>query len=559
MQRKRSPLPLIICLVIVAGIIGIGSFFINRYTPVETEMDKKEYYGLASEDEAALVVNGQVLEEKGRVIDGTVYVEYQTVWNYLNSGFYWDAQAGNLMLTLPAGTSTWAPEDGSGAVVLGDDGTPWISAACIQENSDIDLELYSEPNRIVARTEWNQVSTATVTETVKIRYRGGPKSEVLTEVNEGDTVVFLEDLTDWCQVATADGYVGYVESGTLERNGETGLPHETDARFQYERISLDHRVVLGWHYINSQDGNGTLQEVIEGASGLNTISPTWFSLADGQGNLISYADKGYVEQAHAAGIQVWGMLGDVDGSAVNTGSVLASTEARANIIAQLMQIAADCGMDGINVDFESIREESAPQYLQFLKELCAAAHQQGLIVSADNFVPTYTGYYKRAEQAKTVDYIVIMGYDEHTASSEEVGSVASLPFVEQGIVDTLAEVPAEQVINAIPFYTRGWVENFGSAVPESRALGMDEADAFVAEHGIETYWDASAGQNVGSAENSDARYSIWMEDEQSIGEKLKLVSEYDLAGVAVWRLGFERQSVWSVIAEYANGQQINNK
>ena len=552
MQKRRSPLPIIICLVIIAAIIGIGSFFINRYTPTDTEMNKNEYYGLTSEEEAALILNGQVLEEKGLVVDGTVYISYSDVWNYLNSGFYWDAQAGQLMLTLPSGTLTWTPEDGNGAVILGSDGNPYISAECVKENSDIDLEIYSEPNRVVARTQWDGVRTATVTETAQVRYRGGPRSEILTEVQAGDTVVFQEDLSDWCQVATSDGYVGYVESGSLTQNEETGLPHETDEKFQYQKISLDQKIVLGWHYVGSQEGNSSLSEVIAGATGLNTISPTWFSLADGQGNLISYADSSYVEQAHAAGLQVWGLLGDVDGSAVNTGSVLSSTEARANIIQQLMQIAAECGMDGINVDFESIREESAPQYLQFLKELCAAAHQQNLIVSTDNFVPTYTGYYKRAEQAKTVDYIIIMGYDEHTASSEEAGSVASLPFVEQGIADTLAEVPAEQVINAVPFYTRGWVETFGSTVPESQTLSMDEADAFVTEHGIETYWDASVGQNVGSVETGDARYSIWLEDEQSIAEKVNLASEYNLAGVAAWRLGFERQSVWSVFEDYVN-------
>lgn len=550
MQKRRSPLPIIICLVIIAAIIGIGGFFINRYTPTDTEMNKNEYYGLTSEEEAALILNGQVLEEKGLVVDGTVYISYSDVWNYLNSGFYWDAQAGQLMLTLPSGTLTWTPGDGSGAVILGSDGSPYISAECVKENSDIDLEIYSEPNRVVARTQWDGVRTATVTETAQVRYRGGPRSEILTEVQAGDTVVFQEDLSDWCQVATSDGYVGYVESGSLTQNEETGLPHETDEKFQYQKISLDHKIVLGWHYVGSQEGNSSLSEVIAGATGLNTISPTWFSLADGQGNLISYADSSYVEQAHAAGLQVWGLLGDVDGSAVNTGSVLSSAEARANIIQQLMQIAAECGMDGINVDFESVREESAPQYLQFLKELCAAAHQQNLIVSTDNFVPTYTGYYKRAEQAKTVDYIIIMGYDEHTASSEEAGSVASLPFVEQGIADTLAEVPAEQVINAVPFYTRGWVETFGSTVPESQTLSMDEADAFVTEHGIETYWDASVGQNVGSVETGDARYSIWLEDEQSIAEKMKLIQKYDLAGVAEWRLGFERSTVWEIIVQY---------
>lgn len=550
MHRNKSPLPVVICLVIVAAIVGIGGFFINRYSPTGKKMNKSEYYGLSSGDQAALIVNDEVLEEKGLVIDGEVYVDYMTVWNYLNSGYYWEAGASQLLLTLPAGTNTWVPGDGSGAVILGEDGVPYISAACIRENSDIDMEILEEPYRVVARTSWSGVTAGTMTEDTKVRYRGGLKSEILTEVKKGDTIVFLEDLQDWCRVSTADGYVGYVQSSTFMKNSEAGLPHTADARFQFQRISLDHKINLGWHYVDSLEGNSYLGERIAEAAGLNTISPTWFSLADEQGSLVSYADKAYVDQAHAAGLQVWGMLGDVNGSPVKTGDVLAGASARTNIIQQLMQIATDCGMDGINVDFESIREDSAPQYLQFLKELCVAAHAQNLVVSTDNFVPTYTKYYKRAEQAKTVDYLIIMGYDEHTASSEEIGSVASLPFVEQGIQDTLKEVPAGQVINAIPFYTRSWVETFGTSVPESQALGMDAAAAFVEEHGIVTAWDASVGQNVGSVEDGSARYSIWLEDEQSVEAKMKLIAQYDLAGVAGWRLGFERASVWNIIAQY---------
>ena len=168
-----------------------------------------------------------------------------------------------------------------------------------------------------------------------------------------------------------------------------------------------------------------------------------------------------------------------------------------------------------------------PQYLQFLKELCAAAHAQGLVVSADNFVPLYTKYYKRREQAKTVDYIVIMGYDEHTASSEEIGSVASLPFVEQGITDTLEEVPKEKVINAIPFYTRAWTEVFGEAVPQSEALGMDEAAAFAAEHGIVTSWDGAVGQNVGSGGVRGGQIQYLAGGiERSIDGKNELIQKY---------------------------------
>ena len=143
-----------------------------------------------------------------------------------------------------------------------------------------------------------------------------------------------------------------------------------------------------------------------------------------------------------------------------------------------------------------------------------------------------------------------MGYDEHTVGSSEAGSVASLPFVEQGILDALEEVPAEQLVNGIPFYTRGWTTVYGEGRPQSQAFGMNDADAWADAHGISLYWDSEVGQNVGSSEDGNARYSIWMEDEKSIEEKMKLIERYNLAGVACWRLGLERSGVWNIISKY---------
>ncbi len=550
MKKKKTPRPVILGLVAAAVVLGAGGLWMGRYASNKKQMNQEEYYGLSSPEEVALIVDDQVLEEKGLVVDGSLYIAYQTVWNYMNSGFYWEEDSQQMLLTLPEGTLSWSQGDGTGSLILGEEGDPYLSAACIQENSDIEMKILEDPQRIVARTRWDQVATAQVSQDTSLRYRGGNRSEILTWLEKGEEVIFLEDLEDWCKISTEDGYVGYVKTDTIRRNTQAGLEHETDARFVFDKISLDYKVKLGWHYVDNWESNTYLSQLLADAPGLNIISPTWLSVGDDQGKLISYAEKAYVDQAHAAGVQVWAMLGDVNGGSVDVDQILAHASVRSTLISQLMQVAADCGLDGINVDFERIREDSAPQYLQFLKELCVAAHQQGLVVSVDNFVPLYTKYYKRREQAKTVDYLIIMGYDEHTASSEEIGSVASLPFVEEGITDTLQEVPKGQVINAIPFYTRGWIETFGNAVPESQALGMDGADAFAKQYGIETVWDASVGQKTGSTEDGQARYSIWMEDEESIAEKMKLIVQYDLAGMAAWRLGLERSSAWDVINSY---------
>lgn len=216
-----------------------------------------------------------------------------------------------------------------------------------------------------------------------------------------------------------------------------------------------------------------------------------------------------------------------------------------------MGFADSSGMDGINVDFEQLSQEGIPHFLQFLRELTLKAHEKNLVVSVDNPVPqNYNRYYKRGTQGKIVDYVIIMGYDEHYSGGEEAGSVSSLPFVEDGIRQTLKEVPAEKVINAIPFYTRVWTETFGQELPTSEVLSMDGADRYIQEHQMAKTWDAKLGQNVAISENDAARYTIWVEDEQSIEEKMKVIQSYGLAGVAQWRLGLERSTVWEIINRY---------
>ncbi|MCQ2510619.1 MAG: glycosyl hydrolase family 18 protein [Lachnospiraceae bacterium] len=552
MSKKKSILPVILCATAIAVIGGVGVVGFGHFSSTGKRMNPFSYYGMEASDEAAVIVNDKVLDEKGITRDGRIYLNYKTVWDYIDCGYYWDASLRQLFLTLPGETLSWSPDDGSGSV-LEDGENTWIAADLIREQSDVDLSVLEEPSRVVVRSRWQDLSTCTVTKKAQIRYRGGRKSEVLTEAAAGDTVVLLDTVDEWSHVSTADGYIGYVKSELLTADAEPALSHVTDSRFIFDKVKVEEPVVMGWHYIDAPANNQYLKERIEGVTGLNTISPTWFSMEDLGGNVSSYASADYVTTAHEAGLKVWGMLGDVGGQTVRTGEVLADSTARANVINQLIQAAAETGMDGINVDLETITEAEAPQYLQFLKELSLAAHQNGLVVSVDNFVPTYTWYYRRREQAKCVDYVVIMGYDEHTATSEEIGSVASIGFVQQGIEDTLREVDPSSVINGVPLYGRCWVERYGSTVPDTQALAMDAQQQFVSEHGITLEWDASVGQNVGSSDDGSARYSIWMEDSDSMSQRLEMMKTYNLAGVACWRLGLENPEIWNVIASAMQG------
>lgn len=556
-KKKAAPVLVVLILIVLVGAAGIVSFLINRYKPGTEYMAGNEYFNLTDENSVALIQNGELLEEQAVLIGGEPYAAYTYVESQLNSCFYWDEETKGILLTTSGGVQTLLPGDaavaktpgGQPAVQQESDGTVYISLDVVKEYTDLDYAYYSDPNRVVIRNEWDGVEQATVqSDTAQVRQKGGIKSLILADVQKGDTLLYLENLDNWCKVMTADGYTGYIQTEDISE--PEAIEARTAKKDSYERITRDHKINLVWHQSTSTESNDAMAEMTAEMTGVNVISPTWFSVTDETGTISSLASADYVKLAHEAGREVWGLIDNFN-EAFDETTDLAYASVRSRIIEQLLAEAASCGMDGINVDFENLKEAGIPHYLQFLRELTSAAHAQNLVVSVDTPVPqAYTMYYQRGEQARFVDYMIVIAYDEHFAGSEEAGSVSSLPFVQQAVEEMTRVMPADQVICGIPFYTRVWTEKFGQSAITSEVLGMDGAKNYAKENQMTETWDASLGQNVATVETSDARYTIWMEDEQSMEEKLKVIQSADLAGVAEWKLGFERADVWSLISEY---------
>lgn len=556
-KKKAAPVLVVLILIVLVGAAGIVSFLINRYKPGTEYMAGNEYFNLTDENSVALIQNGELLEEQAVLIGGEPYAAYTYVESQLNSCFYWDEETKGILLTTSGGVQTLLPGDaavaktpgGQPAVQQESDGTVYISLDVVKEYTDLDYAYYSDPNRVVIRNEWDGMEQATVqSDTAQVRQKGGIKSLILADVQKGDTLLYLENLDNWCKVMTADGYTGYIQTEDISE--PEAIEARTAKKDSYERITRDHKINLVWHQSTSTESNDAMAEMTAEMTGVNVISPTWFSVTDETGTISSLASADYVKLAHEAGREVWGLIDNFN-EAFDETTDLAYASVRSRIIEQLLAEAASCGMDGINVDFENLKEAGIPHYLQFLRELTSAAHAQNLVVSVDTPVPqAYTMYYQRGEQARFVDYMIVMAYDEHFAGSEEAGSVSSLPFVQQAVEEMTRVMPADQVICGIPFYTRVWTEKFGQSAITSEVLGMDGAKNYAKENQMTETWDASLGQNVATVETSDARYTIWMEDEQSMEEKLKVIQSADLAGVAEWKLGFERADIWSLISEY---------
>lgn len=546
MNKKHMPVVVVCALIFLLVVIGGGAHLINRYLPTKKQMDLNEYYGQMAEEEAAIVLGTEKIEERGLVSGEDFYIPISVVNEYLNQRYYWDSEGQRVLYATPSQvTEEAAQKEGGGQVWIKDDKV-YLNLSYIQQYTDVDAYVYTEPNRIAIQHDFSNVNTVTVEKDTYVRYRGGIKSEVLAKVPKGTILRLIEELENWMQVASPDGYIGYVEKKRVSEPAMTNFDRAFVGE-EYSYFTMDEPVNMVWHQVTTMEANAYLGDAVANMTGVNVISPTWFSISSNDGSIMNIASSDYVAQAHDRGLKVWGLVDNFSEN-ISTMETLSRTSSRQNLVNNLIQAALAVGLDGINIDFEYLSEDVGSHFLQFLREMSVECHKNNLVLSVDNPVPEdFTSHYDRAEQGRVVDYVIIMGYDEHYVGSETAGSVASLPWVEKGIQDTLEEVPAQRVINAVPFYTRLWKVEAGTL--SSEAIGMDTAQNAVAENNAETYWDKTTGQNYGSYEKEGASYQIWLEDGESLAAKVQLVKKYELAGVAAWKLGFENSSIWQVISD----------
>ena len=557
-RQKQDPVRIVLLLAAAVALIGIISFAAGRFIPTSSKRDPKEYFGIEGRDEVGVVVNGHVFETPGITLNEEIYLPIDEVSKYLNPGFFYSENENMFIITTPVEKIAVSVADSAEQnLFVSRDGKNYISYNYLYQYTDMDGDVVlGDTDRIVIRTVFDY-DMRTVGEKAVVRERPTIRGLVLEKPEAGTQVSILEsdgsmDAGAWTYVTTPTGYTGYIENKYLEGD----MIHVTEDRVRpeliYTHILREDKINMVFHQTDNQASNNMLAQSLEGVSGVNVIAPTWFYLESPEGDMSSVASDTYVATAHSRGLSVWTVANDFDGavnSSKDTFSALSTYAGRSKIIDTIVSETVRVGADGINIDFEKVNADCAPYFQEFIRELSVSCRTQGLVLSIDAYVPTYTKYLGRAELARTADYIVCMCYDEHTSGSETAGSVSSLPFVQKGIRDTLKEVPPEQTVIALPFFTRLWKVN-ENAAPTSSAMGMGEAAAWLSENAANVVWDEEAGQNYAEAKGVDGTSEIWIEDAQSISEKMKEVMAAGCAGVAEWKLGLETQDIWQVISDH---------
>jgi spore germination protein YaaH len=585
MKKKFIPFLAAGALIIVVILFMLLGSLIEKYTPSKERQDLSEYYNLSSSDDVAVILNNQILSVTGKLIDGNVYLDFDTIHDLINSRFYWDTNENKLLYTTAdalisadAESTTYLVNKDSHSldhvIVKASADTAYVAVDFVKQYSDFTYEVYGTPARIVLTNSWGDVTVASPKKNGEIRYQGGIKSLILADVEKGAELTVLEPDDTWTKVATVDGIIGYIKSSNLNSTSTKTVSSDYVPE-NFSHITKDFKINLAWHQVTNNTANGNIASVLQNTKGINVISPTWFYLKDETGGIGSLASSDYVTYCHQNGIEVWALVsnfGAKDQGLDNPdlSAILTYSSRRENLINNLISAAIQYNLDGINVDFESIDPSTGDSFIQFIRELSLKCANNGIVLSVDNYSPTaYTAFYNRSEQAIFADYVILMAYDEHYSGSEEAGSVASIGFVTDGVVNTLAEVPADQLILGMPFYARVWQET--PILPDgvsseaeltadtiieynlsSYSTSMKEIQNLISANGAEPVWSDEDGQYYVQYENGGSTYKIWVEDATSLEEKLKVLQQYQLAGGAFWKLGLETSNIWDTIIKYIN-------
>lgn len=558
--------PVVLIFIVIA--VALGSQILERYSYSKNKADLNEYFGLVQADEVAMVVQDTIVDDKAKLRDNVVYFTLSTVETYFTNRFYVNSLEQVLLFTTDTDVIQINIGDGSDVMYVSGAGQElgykaafyegdvlYIAADYVKRYANFEYQLYDAPLHMQVYTEWGSYTTAKLSKKTAVRYQGGIKSDILVELAAGDTVTVLEKLENWSKVKTADSYIGYVENKFLteemqaERLCNTGFQE-----FVYNNVKKDGKINLTFHQVFEEVGGDYLANALASTKTVNVVAPTWFRLTNSSGDFASLANASYVAKAHELGIDVWALVTDVDsmdlyGVEIDFVELLSASENRRHLIEGLMAQVDSYGLDGINIDFEKVRSDSGIHFVQFVRELSIETRKRGVVLSVDNYVPSeYTAHYNRREQGIVADYIIIMGYDEHYVGGGAAGSNASIGFVEDGIVNTKEVVPAEKIINAVPFYTRVW-ESGPDGLKASTLTMASEAN-WIASAGVTPVWTDEFCQNYAEYQVDNVLYQCWLEDVDSIRVKLQVMQSQGIKGVASWKLGLEVPAVWDVIAEY---------
>ncbi len=319
------------------------------------------------------------------------------------------------------------------------------------------------------------------------------------------------------------------------------------------RIADTSTIVLGF-YVNWDDNSFAALKVH--AREMDWVAGEWAFLAD-SGNTVSW-NLGDVKKKDVLGLmatfssderpRLFAMLTNVDPishkfDTRRVRQLLTSTANRGAVVAQLVAGVQRYGLAGIAVDLENVETVLQPNLGAFVRELREALRaSHGLVlqtVAADADDAELRG------AGANADYAVVMLYDEHYVTGDP-GPVASQPWYDSSAVRALTLIRPDKTIFAVGTYGYHW-DDTGDGRPADAAT-FAEVMRLVREHKGTVTFSPTAQNPVATWTDPDSTdHQVWFLDATTAWNELATTSRLGARGVAIWRLGAEDPSLWSVL------------
>lgn len=549
-MSKKSIFVVLIILIIIAGTVSTYRF-IKDHEPNETV--------ISFSDTPYLIIEEVYIDRLDalRFEDEVIYFSLPIVQDYIDENIFYDDEEKTLIITDDEKVLRYTI-DGKEASVNNKkflienavkifDGRVYIPVDILLKNYNLDIDYFGNTNAIVVDfRDIQYLRGEVVAEQAVIRTDLSIKSPIIYEqLPVGSEVNVYAEYENWYKVRTLDGVPGFIEKKFIKINYVNDI-FKVKLPDVYGDTNWDKKINLTWDYTYGKVRNPNNIGVLPG---VNVVSPTWFSVVDSHGKILDKGNWEYAQKYHEIGYEVWPLI-DNDFNPDLTHDLLVKSSTREKLIEDILNLVVGYGFHGINIDFENVHLKTTDYLTQFVRELYPIFKENGLVVSMDvtgiSTSENWSMSYDRKRLSEALDYMLLMAYDQHWASSPVAGSVAEYSWVENSILNVLKYVPNDKLILAVPFYTRLWIEKEGKVT--SQALSMDTAAKFIQNNNLDLAWIDGAFQYYGETEKDNAIYKIWVENLDSLEYKTSLIYKYDLAGIASWRRGFETENIWSGIA-----------
>ena len=428
------------------------------------------------------------------------------------------------------------------------DGTIYIPITELEDVYGIEIKYLPDSKVLTVDSTSKEQKKAIITKNVAVKSSTKFIAKTIDRVKKGSYVIVVSEDKGYTKIRTENGKVGYVKSNKI---ANTVVVREE----MQETKQITGKVNLVWDYYSevasAPDRTGVTMD------GVNVVSPAFFHL-NTNGELtenVGQAGVAYIEWAHSNGYKVWPMVQNAGDGMLNvTSNIMNDYNKRQNLINKIVDYCVKYKLDGINVDFENMKQEDKDMYSRFIIELTPRLKDMGVVVSVDVTAPdgseTWSMCFDRNVIGDVADYIIFMAYDEYGDSSTKAGTTAGYDWVELGLKKFLEteEVEPEKLILAVPLYTRLWTEDSSGKVTKKSVVSMKDIDRTIPSD-VEKQWNDKLKQYYVEYKDGNNLKKMWIEDLKSLKEKVSLISKYKLGGLASWEKGMETDDVWNLFKE----------